>query len=99
MFRYIDLCVDMKQGRKCKDALINYRNTCQQVNVGSLEDVIKYLIKTATDKAEDAQKAAQVCQPCGNGELAQPRSPVRRAEGVRRGPEGNVIWTFIVGRI
>lgn len=60
MFKYIDLCVDMKQGRKCKDALINYRNTCQQVNVGSLEDVIKYLLKVATDKAQDAQKAAQV---------------------------------------
>jgi translation initiation factor 3 subunit A len=60
MFKYIDLCVDMKQARKCKDALINYRNTCQQVNVGSLEDVIKYLLTTATEKAENAQKEAQV---------------------------------------
>lgn len=41
MLRYVDLCVDMKAGRKCKDGLINYRNTVQQVNVGSLEDVIK----------------------------------------------------------
>lgn len=49
------------QGRKCKDGLINYRNACQQVNVGSLEEVIKYLMKTATEKAEEAQKAAQVC--------------------------------------
>lgn len=31
MLKYVDICVDMKAGRKCKDALINYRNACQQV--------------------------------------------------------------------
>lgn len=31
MFKYVDICVEMKAGRKCKDALINYRNACQQV--------------------------------------------------------------------
>jgi translation initiation factor 3 subunit A len=59
MFKYIDICVDMKQGRKCKDALINYRNACQQVNVGSLEDVIKYLLQVASQRAEEASKAAE----------------------------------------
>ena len=58
MFKYIDICVEMKQGRKCKDALINYRNACQQVNVGSLEDVIKHLLATASGRAEAAQRAA-----------------------------------------
>ncbi len=33
MLKYVDICVDMKAGRKCKDALINYRNACQQVRV------------------------------------------------------------------
>ena len=41
MYRYVDLAVEMKQARKIKDALINYRNACQQINVGSLDDVIK----------------------------------------------------------
>ncbi|KAL4448023.1 hypothetical protein ABPG75_005242 [Micractinium tetrahymenae] len=59
MFKYVDICVEMKAGRKCKDALINYRNACQQVNVSSLEDVIKYLIKVASDRAEAASKAAE----------------------------------------
>jgi translation initiation factor 3 subunit A len=59
MFKYIDICVDMKQGRKCKDALINYRNACQQVNVGSLEEVIKYLLQVASQRAEEASKAAE----------------------------------------
>ena len=58
MIRYIDLCVDLKKGRYAKDGLIHYRNVCQQVNVSSLEEVIKYFLKTATDKAEEAQSKA-----------------------------------------
>lgn len=61
MFRYVDLCVELKKGRHAKDGLIHYRNVCQQVNVSSLEEVIKYLLKSATDKAEEAEsKAAEV---------------------------------------
>jgi translation initiation factor 3 subunit A len=59
MFKYVDLAVDLKQGRKCKDALINYRNTVQQVNVQSLEDVIRHLVAAATERAEGAQREAQ----------------------------------------
>ena len=59
MFKYVDLAVDMRQGRKVKDALINYRNTCQQINVGSLEEVIKYLVDVASERAEAARKEAQ----------------------------------------
>ena len=49
----------MRQGRKLKEALINYRNTCQHVNVGSLDVVIQYLVKTASDRAEAARAEAQ----------------------------------------
>ena len=35
MYKYVDLAVEMKQARKIKDALINYRNACQQINVTS----------------------------------------------------------------
>ena len=64
MFRYVDLCVELKKGRYAKDGLIHYRNVCQQVNVSSLEEVIKYFLKTATNKAEAAQsKAAEVGLP------------------------------------
>ena len=50
---------------------------CQQVNVASLEDVIKHFLKLATDKADAALKEAmassekdelaQVINPCGLG--------------------------------
>ncbi|KAL6776514.1 EIF3A [Auxenochlorella protothecoides x Auxenochlorella symbiontica] len=59
MLKHIDLCVETKSGRKCKDALINYRNTVQGMNVGSLELVIDHLITTASARAEQAQQAAQ----------------------------------------
>ncbi len=59
MYRYVDLAVEMKQARKIKDALINYRNACQQINVGSLDDVITYLVEVASKRAEDASKEAQ----------------------------------------
>lgn len=64
MFKYIDLCVDLKRGRFLKDALIQYRNVCLQVNVNSLEEVIKYLLKRSNEKAEEAQAQAQVCLKC-----------------------------------
>ena len=40
------------------DGLIQYRIVCQQVNVQSLEEVIKHFLKLATEKAESAQAAA-----------------------------------------
>ncbi len=80
MFRYLDLCVELKKGRYAKDGLIHYRNVCQQVNVSSLEEVIKYFLKSATDKAEDAQSKAAEARglPCGC--CAAPACPVAQAE-------------------
>jgi translation initiation factor 3 subunit A len=61
MFKYVELCVDMKKGRFAKDGLIQYRNVCQQVNVSSLEEVIKYFLQLSSERAEQAQaQAAEV---------------------------------------
>jgi translation initiation factor 3 subunit A len=60
VFRFIDLCVEERKGRYAKEALMQYRNTCQNVNINSLEEVIKYLLKKATERAEDAQAKADV---------------------------------------
>ena len=48
----------MKKGRVAKEGLLQYRNACQQVNVASLEEVIKHFLKLATDRAEAAQTAS-----------------------------------------
>ena len=58
MFKYIELCVDMRKGRFAKDGLIQYRIVCQQVNVSSLEEVIKYFLQLSSERAEKAQAQA-----------------------------------------
>eukprot|EP00198_Chlamydomonas_reinhardtii_P004079 XP_001693415.1 eukaryotic initiation factor [Chlamydomonas reinhardtii] len=61
MLRHVELCVDMKKRNYAKEALLQYRNMCHQVNINSLEEVIKHFLKRAADKAEEAQaKAAAV---------------------------------------
>ena len=59
MFKYVELCVELKTGRLLKDGLIQYRNSCQQDNVQSLEEVIKHLLKIAHGKTEDAHAASE----------------------------------------
>ena len=58
MMKYVELCVEMKRARFARDGLIQYRQVCQQVNVGSLEEVIKHYIRLATERAERAQMEA-----------------------------------------
>ena len=62
MFKYIELCVDMRRGRFAKDGLIQYRIICQQVNVSSLEEVIKHFMDLSTKKAESARSQAQALE-------------------------------------
>ncbi|MBA0786758.1 hypothetical protein Gotri_027794, partial [Gossypium trilobum] len=56
-----ELCVDMRKGRFAKDGLIQYRIVCQQVNVSSLEEVMKHF-HLSTEKAEQALTQAQALE-------------------------------------
>jgi translation initiation factor 3 subunit A len=62
MFKYIELCVDMQRGRYAKDGLIQYRIICTQVNVNSLEEVIKHFMDLSTKRAELARSQAQALE-------------------------------------
>lgn len=62
MFKYIELCVEMRRGRYAKDGLIQYRIICQQVNVNSLEEVIKHFIDLSTKRAELARSQAEALE-------------------------------------
>lgn len=62
MFKYVELCVDMRRGRFAKDGLIQYRIVCQQVNVNSLEEVIKHFMHLSTEKAEQARSQAEALE-------------------------------------
>uniref|UniRef100_A0A1D1YN33 Eukaryotic translation initiation factor 3 subunit A n=1 Tax=Anthurium amnicola TaxID=1678845 RepID=A0A1D1YN33_9ARAE len=62
MFKYVELCVDLRRGRFAKDGLIQYRIVCQQVNVSSLEEVIKHFMQLSTERAEQARSQAQALE-------------------------------------
>ncbi|KAJ6876461.1 eukaryotic translation initiation factor 3 subunit A-like [Populus alba x Populus x berolinensis] len=62
MFKYVELCVDLRRGRFAKDGLIQYRIVCQQVNVTSLEEVIKHFMHLSTEKAEQARSQSQALE-------------------------------------
>ncbi|KAG8046166.1 hypothetical protein GUJ93_ZPchr0008g13254 [Zizania palustris] len=62
MMKYVELCVDLRKGRFAKDGLIQYRIVCQQVNVSSLEEVIKHFMQLSNEKAEQARNQVQTLE-------------------------------------
>ncbi|KAG2596009.1 hypothetical protein PVAP13_5KG124800 [Panicum virgatum] len=62
MMKYVEICVDLRKGRFAKDGLIQYRIVCQQVNVSSLEDVIKHFMQLSNEKAEQAKSQAEALE-------------------------------------
>lgn len=54
--------MDFRSGSHAKDGLVQYRYLCQQVNVNSLEVVIKHFLHLSTQKAENALVQAQALQ-------------------------------------
>lgn len=60
MFKYIELCVEMRKG--ARDGLNQYRIMCQQVNVSSLEEVIKHFMHLSTERAELARSQADALE-------------------------------------
>lgn len=56
MIAYIDLCLLMNKPREAKDGLHQYRNLSQSQAPGSLENVIRYLIKQSELKCKEAKE-------------------------------------------
>ena len=59
MAKYLTLCVDLRRGHLAKEGLYQYKLICQQVSIPSLEDSVRFFLKLANDKAEDARKNSQ----------------------------------------
>jgi len=60
MFRFIELCVEMRKGRTVKEGLMQYKNIAQNVNAKSIEVVIIRLLGLADEKVKEAQQQAAV---------------------------------------
>ncbi|KAI3740230.1 hypothetical protein L2E82_30655 [Cichorium intybus] len=61
MFKYIELCVDMRKGIFSIDSLSQYCIIHQQVNVNSLEELIKHFMDLSTKRVELARSQALGC--------------------------------------
>ncbi|CAB3382914.1 Hypothetical predicted protein [Cloeon dipterum] len=59
MFKYLELCVELKKSHIAKEGLFQYRNLFQSVNVGSLENVIRFYLRTAEERTEQAREQSQ----------------------------------------
>ncbi|XP_030058488.1 eukaryotic translation initiation factor 3 subunit A isoform X2 [Microcaecilia unicolor] len=59
MLKYLELCVDLRKSHLAKEGLYQYKNICQQVNIKSLEDVVRAYLKLAEEKTESAKESSQ----------------------------------------
>ncbi|XP_076368873.1 eukaryotic translation initiation factor 3 subunit a [Tachypleus tridentatus] len=59
MTKYLELCVELKKSHTAKEGLFQYRNICQQVNIKSLEDVVRMYLRLAEEKTEAARQESQ----------------------------------------
>ena len=56
---YLKLCVELKRSVSAKEGLYQYKLICQQVNIASLEDVVRYFLQLAEDTAENARQQSR----------------------------------------
>ncbi|KAF7842729.1 eukaryotic translation initiation factor 3 subunit A-like [Senna tora] len=66
----------MSKGGFPKDGVIQYYIICQQVNVNSLEEVIKHFMHLSTEKAEQARSEAQALEEALGAESNQLWDPL-----------------------
>ncbi|CAH2323251.1 eukaryotic translation initiation factor 3 subunit A [Pelobates cultripes] len=59
MLKYLELCVDLRKSHLAKEGLYQYKNICQQVNIKSLEDVVRAYLKLAEERTETAKESSQ----------------------------------------
>lgn len=55
METYLTLCVELKKSHIAKEGLYQYKNICQQVNIKSLEDVVRRYLALAEEKTEKSR--------------------------------------------
>ena len=59
MEKYLTLCVELRRGHLAKEGLYQYKLITQQVSIASLEDSVRFFLRLANEKAEDARKNSQ----------------------------------------
>ncbi|KAI9020724.1 hypothetical protein CLU79DRAFT_755207 [Phycomyces nitens] len=60
MLKYIELCVNLRQGRMVKEGLHQYRNIAQNTSVNSIEIIINKLLELSEQKVAEARAKADL---------------------------------------
>ncbi|KAI9308345.1 hypothetical protein BJ944DRAFT_156433 [Cunninghamella echinulata] len=61
MLKYVELCVNLRQGKTVKEGLHQYRNLAQNTSVNSIETVVSKLLELSEQKVAEARaKADQI---------------------------------------
>ncbi|CAO3614879.1 unnamed protein product [Cunninghamella echinulata] len=61
MLKYVELCVNLRQGKTVKEGLHQYRNLAQNTSVNSIEIVVSKLLELSEQKVAEARaKADQI---------------------------------------
>ena len=56
MFKYLELCVDLKKSHVAKEGLFQYRNMRQSTNVASLAAVVQGYLSMAEKRTDSARQ-------------------------------------------
>lgn len=56
MFKYLELCVDLRKPHIAKEGLFQYRYMCQMTNVASLASVVQWYLNLAESRTEAAKQ-------------------------------------------
>lgn len=76
MLKFVDLCVDLRRGRTAKEGLMQYKNVAQNINVASVEIVVRRFVGGADRKVKEAKEKARLLD-----EKARPNADEINGEG------------------
>jgi translation initiation factor 3 subunit A len=75
MMKFVDLCVEFREARKCKEGLYFYRNLSVQQAVQSLEKVVVHLIESSMRKTAEARARTESAKQLDNLEDLESEDP------------------------
>ena len=86
MMKLMELSVQLRKPGVIKEALHKYRAMCLQTNVGSLEDVVRKLIKLSEKRTEEAREsvsteAAKIAEDLDSESMETPQTLLLEAAG------------------
>ncbi|XP_040583278.1 eukaryotic translation initiation factor 3 subunit A [Lepeophtheirus salmonis] len=75
MYKYLELCIELRKSYIAKEGLYQYRNMCQSTNVALLASVIQYYLSSTEKRTEAARQESKDLVADLEGELDNLNTP------------------------